>query len=759
MHGVRRASLAVLLLAAVAVAVASHRPPPARGLETPPTEFSAARADEHLRWVASAPRPVGSVRLREVREQLLVQLTALGVAPEVQQAQVVVAKGPGRVTAASVVNVVARLPGTASQRSLLVVGHYDSVPSGPGAGDNGAAVAAMLETLRALRAGPAPVNDVLFLFTDAEEVGLLGAEGFLEHPLFEKVAVVLNFEARGSRGPSLLFETSDPDGWLVQRFAGVAPRPMGSSLASAVYRLMPNDTDLTVFRRAGRAVMNFAFIGGFIDYHTRRDSLEALDRDSLQHHGENMLALVRVLANEQVLPAEADASAIFFNAAGSALVRYPRSWAVPLALLLLAVEALGLRALLRAGKVRPGRVLLATGLTLAGALVAAALVLGVWLGLRTLTGLEAFPHHDAHEPGLFLAGLCSLGLAVFALSGRLGAGRFEDAEATLGARLPWVLLVLLSAVLLPGGSYLFAWPLLLTAPLTWPVANRDTWGAWLLRAVCGGGALLVTTSTLYPISLALGLTLAGAVVLLGFLLLGLLRPAISWLSGANWRAVSAAAAVAAVLVLTLGSVRVGASTERPWPDSLALWLDADRQRAWWLADSRVDGEWPLTVLGKTPTLGRFQEALPRVKKEVLSFEVSPPALAVPRVQRLSERKEGNARELTLRVEPSPGAVLTQVKIAAPVEVLGATVWSRPVPDKALSRGDSGFSLDLWQVPPEGVPLTLRLRADAPVQLHLRAVSLGVPPLPGGQKRPPELMAAPYGFGFTDSLIITKTEAL
>jgi hypothetical protein len=534
---------------------------------------------------------------------------------------------------------------------------------------------------------------------------------------------------------------------------------MGNSLAIDIYRHMPNDTDLTVFRRAGRAVMNFAFIDGFIDYHTQRDSLETLDRDSLQHHGENMLALVRALASEPPPPAAEDSAAVFFNPAGWAMIRYPRAWVLPFALLLAVVEVLGFRAALRTGKGRPGRVLLAAGLTLAGALVAAALALGVWLVLRVLTGLEAFPHHDAHEPRLFLAGLCLVGLAVFALGGRLGSGRLQEEEATLGARLPWLLLVLLSAWLLPGGSYLFAWPLLLTAPLAWPVASGDTWGAWLLRAACGGGAILVTVSTLYPLSVALGLTLAGATVLLTFLLLGLLRPALSSLAGANWRALSGAAALAAVLVLALGAARVGASAERPWPDSLAFWLDADRQRAWWLADARVDGDWPMRVLGKAPASGRFEEALPWVDEELLHLEVPPPALPAPRVHRGSERKDGEARELTLRLEPPPGAALLQVKLAAPAQVLGATVWGRPVPAEAFSPGSTGFSLDCWQVPPEGVPLTLRVRGEAPVSLRISAVSLGAPPLPEGLRRPPELMAAPYGFGFTDTTVITKTESL
>ncbi|MDY7225121.1 M20/M25/M40 family metallo-hydrolase [Hyalangium rubrum] len=758
---VRRGSLVVHLLAAVVLAVATHRPPPARGLDAPPTEFSAARADEHLRWVAAEPRPVGSARLRQVREELLARLTALGVTPEVQQTQVVRADGPGQATAATVSNVLARLPGTDSSRAILVAGHYDSVPTGPGAADNGAAVAAMLETLRALRAGPPLAQDVLFLFTDAEEVGLLGAEAFREHPLFKNVTVALNFEARGSGGPSILFETSTPDGWLVQRFLETAPHPIGNSLASAIYHYLPNDTDLTVFRRAGRAVMNFAFIDGFLDYHTRRDSLETLDRGSLQHHGENMLALVRVLANEPLPPADKDTAAIFFNPVGSVMFRYPQTWALPFALLLAVAEVLVLSAAVRARRVRLGNVALAAGLMLGTGVVAVALTSGVWLALRALTGLEAFPHHHAHQATLFLAGLGLLTLALFGLSWRIGASRLQEEERVLGARWPWLLLTLASAGLLPGGSYLFAWLLLLTAPLawTWAKASRDTWGGWLLRVACGGGALLIATSTFYPLATALGLTLVGVAVLPAVLLFGLLQPAFSWLAQARWRPFAAGSGLAGAVLLLLGSVHVGASTEHPWPDGLAFWQDEDQHKAYWLADARVDGEWPLKLLGDAPGSRRFQEALPWVDEELLHHEVPPLALEAPRVRRDSERQDGEVRELTLHLEPPPGAALLQVKLAAPVQVLGATVWGRPVPAEALVPGAEGFSLDLWQVPPEGVPLTLRLRGTNPGSLRIGAVSLELPTLPDGLKRPPQLMPAPYGYGFTDTTVVTKTETL
>src|SRR5258706_7442827 len=119
----------------------------------------------------------------------------------------------------------------------------------------------MLETLRALKSSPTLSNDVIALFSDGEEIGSLGAKAFVyQHPWAKDVGVVLNFEARGSSGPAIMFETSDKNGWLIKEVAKAAPRPAAHSLAPAIYQLLPNRTDFTVFKEAGFAGLNFAYI-------------------------------------------------------------------------------------------------------------------------------------------------------------------------------------------------------------------------------------------------------------------------------------------------------------------------------------------------------------------------------------------------------------------------------------------------------------------------------------------------------------------
>src|SRR3989440_5517398 len=321
----------VFLGAMACVSVSRVQPPRAVPETAPPSEFSSARALRHVRAVAQRPHPTGSDEIERVRRYIIGELGALGLSAEVQTAEVVPAQVSEGwpVPAARVRNIVARVPGTSNSRALMLAAHYDSVPTGPGASDDAAGVAALLETLRALKSGPPLKNDLVVVFSDAEELGLVGAHAFAdEHPWMKDVALVLNFEARGSAGPSLIFETSDGNGTLIRELASAAPHTVANSLMYAVYKRLPNDTDMTVYKRAGAAGLNFAYAARITSYHTALDSADVLDARSLQHHGSYALSLARRFGDLDLNNLKSR-DAVYFNALGPVLVHYSEAWVVP----------------------------------------------------------------------------------------------------------------------------------------------------------------------------------------------------------------------------------------------------------------------------------------------------------------------------------------------------------------------------------------------------------------------------------------------
>lgn len=251
--------------------------------------FSAGRALASLERLlgSEGAHPAGSLAASRVRAHLETELHNRGWQPEEQVLSLATEEATGRVH-----NWTVAIEGKDKQAGwVLAVAHTDSVAAGPGVSDDLAGVAVVIEAVRALCARGQPERGILLLFSDAEEDGLCGAEAFAaQDPRMGSVVCVLNVEARGCRGPSIMFQTGPGSGDLVRAYARHARRPFADALSEEAYRRMPNDTDLSVFRQRQLPGLNFAFIEGHEVYHTGIDDLEHLSLHSLQHQGDQFFA-------------------------------------------------------------------------------------------------------------------------------------------------------------------------------------------------------------------------------------------------------------------------------------------------------------------------------------------------------------------------------------------------------------------------------------------------------------------------------------
>ena len=340
--GVRRVFSAAAVLAAIFIlSLAGLTPPAPLPADAPAGSFSAIRAWGALRRVfgPDLPHPVGSAADDAVRARILDELTHLGYEPQVQPGFACGTLG----SCAAVNNVVTRLDGQEAGDAVLLAAHYDSVPAGPGDSDDGTGVAAVLECARALKSLPAPRHSVIFLLDEGEEAGLLGAKAFVDSsPWAKQVRAAVNLDARGTSGPSLMFETGPANDWAVRLFARSAARPSTSSIFYTAYKYIPNDTDFTVFKAAGYQGLNFAFIGGVRHYHTPLDNSANVRLPTLQHQGQNALRAITALANSDLssLPAQ---EAVFFDVFGRWVIRWParKTWLWALGALILLAAQIG----------------------------------------------------------------------------------------------------------------------------------------------------------------------------------------------------------------------------------------------------------------------------------------------------------------------------------------------------------------------------------------------------------------------------------
>ena len=180
--------------------------------------YSGANAEKILFELVGngVPHPAGSKDNVRVRELILGKVRGLGFDVYQQKTESHIHLAPAN-PEVELTNILFRLEGTNSNDSpaVMLVAHYDSSRNGPGAGDDGVGVASVLEIARMLKSQPALRNDVIFLLTDGEEYGLLGAARFCEeHAWAKQVRVCINLEARGTSGPSLMFQTSEGNEWL-----------------------------------------------------------------------------------------------------------------------------------------------------------------------------------------------------------------------------------------------------------------------------------------------------------------------------------------------------------------------------------------------------------------------------------------------------------------------------------------------------------------------------------------------------------------
>jgi hypothetical protein len=304
------------------------------GADAPDVVFSAVRAEAILAELLNEGRPhvAGSAANRVVRDRAIGHLEAAGYRPEVQS----LFHCSARFGACSTVeNIIAVKSGRVGRDAVLLTAHYDSVWAGPGASDDGAGVATVLEIARMAADFPPFENDVIFLLSDSEENGLLGAEAFARHhPSFARVKAVINLEARGVTGPSMLFETGDGNRSLIRLYAKNAPRPVANSLVYEIYQTLPNDTDYTVYKEAGVTGLNFAFAKGVAAYHSVVDDANHVDLGSLQHHGDNAWSMLQALGERDLRKLGSRENAGYIDVFGMTFSHYPESITGGLALFL-----------------------------------------------------------------------------------------------------------------------------------------------------------------------------------------------------------------------------------------------------------------------------------------------------------------------------------------------------------------------------------------------------------------------------------------
>ena len=715
---------------------ALHAPQPLPAT-APEDQFSAERALVHVRQIASAPHALGSPADAVERNYLLAQLASLGM-----QTQIFASLGVNPtsqlIIAGRTNDIVGRLPGATSGPAILLMAHYDSVYRAPGAADDASGVASVLEVMRALKHGPPIQRDVIVLFTDGEEAGLLGAEAFAHsYPGAKNAGLILNFEARGNRGPSLLFETGRNNRPLIEAVAQATPYPIGSSLFYELYKLLPNDTDFTVFRPAGTPGLNFAFGEGLEAYHSPLDTPEHLSLASLQHHGSYGLALTRYFGQRDLaVLRNSQGDDVFFDWFGCRLVAYSGRWVLPGQILVTLLLAMALTLAFHRPKFNVRQFFLGLLASLAILVLLVAAIAAVWWLISfVLADRRIFgdcPANLVLLSGLALFGGCIGILLIGFFRRRLGARELSLAALSLWCILSWLL-----ALALPSGSYLLFWPLLLglLGNIAAGMGNKPS-TQWMRNVPAVAATLLLFAPVIYLVYIFLTLQMitaaAGALLLGLFLLISL--PALETSATASRGLVSGILAVAAVACLGSGIALSGYSVEHPRPDSIVYSLNADDNTAVWISYDQKPDEWTSQFLGTSKQGARpLPNYLAGLARPFISASTPALPLAPPLIENVQHTQDGTIHHLKLKLRSQRKAETLYLRFPEGVQPVAAKVAGRDVPVHKGGR----FGLTLHAMGDDAVEIELALTGPSTLSFWVMDRSYGLPV--DTRPRPPNIM--------------------
>lgn len=623
--------------------------------DTPLAEFSTKRAFEQVRNISQKPHFVGSENHDLVANYLVKELQNMGLETSIQEGFSFSDWG----TLTKCKNILAKIKGTNSDKALLLLSHYDSAPHSysKGASDAASGVATILESVRAFTYNKKQhKNDIIILFSDAEELGLNGAALFVtQHNWAKEVGLVLNFEARGSSGPSyMLMETNGGNAGLVKQFSAANVKyPVSNSLMYSIYKMLPNDTDLTVLReQANIPGYNFAFIDGHYNYHTAQDDIQHLSKNTLAHQGKYLMPLLDYFSNADLNTTQTTEDDVYFSIPFS-FISYPFSWVLPMAII--AFVLLIILLFIGIGKRILSLPEMARGfIPFLGSMIVSGLV--SFLGWKLL--LLIYPQYNDMLNGFtyngheYIAAFTLLSLSICFAVYQIFSFKKVTMNHYVAPLFFWIVINGLLAFFLEGAGFLilpvFAGLLMLAS---FVLTQKSKWN---LNLFYGIPALLIIAPFIQMFPIGLGLKVLFGSAILTALTFGLLLPVFG-----SFRRKGMASLILFVLVIGFfakAHYESGYELGKAKSNSLVYIMDADKNKATWSTyDTNLD-EWTKTYLGENPKELTTLKGNTLTSKYNSSFTFSAAApikvLSRPIIEFLKDSVVAGNRFLKIRITPT-----------------------------------------------------------------------------------------------------------
>lgn len=619
------------------------------------SEYSTKRALEKVKVISQNPHYIGSNNHKIVGDYLVKELQKMGLETQIQEGTTL--SDWGNLTKSK--NILARIKGSDSSKALLLLSHYDSAPHSysHGASDDASGIATILEGVRAfLENKTSHKNDIIILFSDAEELGLNGAALFVTKSDWAKeVGLVLNFEARGSAGPSyMLMEVNKGNANMVKEFTAANPSyPVSNSLMYSIYKMLPNDTDLTVFREQGKIQgFNFAFIDNHFNYHTAQDDFNHLSPKTMEHQGTYMVPLLNYFSNSDLTSLQSSEDYVYFNTPIN-FVSYPFSWVFPMVLiaaflfLFLVFIGLGKRVLVFS-EMGKGFLFFLGALLVSGTTT----FFGWKLLLKIYPQYNDILHGFTYNGHDYIGAFVFLSLAISLLFYSNSNSENKTENYFIAPLFIWILINFAIAIYLPGAGFLII-PLFFSLfMLAYFVTTQKTKPILNLILSIPSLIILVPFITMFPIGLGLKILTGSA--LLTVLVFGLLLPIFgSFPRKGFWVLLSLLISIGFFIKASFNS---GYAIGTAKPNSLLYVYNADSKKAVWATyDINLD-PWTKFYMGENPKDATELNKNPLFSKYKSGFTYSAEAdikkLSEPKISFLQDSIAGSQHYYKIKITPN-----------------------------------------------------------------------------------------------------------
>lgn len=749
----------VFFLAAIIGFVLYSMMPQSVSNETlPMSTFSAKRALKIVAEMSQKPHYIGSENHNSVADYVMQELKNLGLEPETQEGYTLTEWG--NLTKSR--NIVTTIKGSGGEKSLLLLSHYDSAPHSKshGAADDASGVATILEGVRAfLHSKTAHKNDIVILFTDAEELGLNGAALFVkQHQLAKNVGVAINFEARGSSGPSfMLMEVNKGNAEMVRHFSEAKVGfPACNSLMYSIYKMLPNDTDLTVFRENGKIQgFNFAFIDDHFNYHTGQDDLKHLNPASLAHQGTYLMPLMKHLSNVDLSTLDSTDDSVYFNVPYG-FVDYPFSLNFPLFIVAILLFC-GLVFIGFGKRVLNGKDIGKGFLLFLSCLVVTGLV--AFLGWKTL--LAVYPQYADIQQGFtynghdYIAAFILMAMGIALLFYRKSVPEMQTMNYAVAPIFFWILINGAIAWFLPGAAFFIVPTLAALIGFAYFIITQKT--SLFLNILLSIPAMVLIVPFLITLPVGLGLKMLFAAVILFILTFGLMLPVFGTFSvKGRWAAVMM---ITSIGFLVNAHLHSGYEKGKAKPNSLVYYYDAEKDKAFWTTYDNQPDAWTKLYLGEYPkkASGLNKYKLYSKYRSDFSWYADAPLkeLARPQIDFIKDTVIGNYRYLDIKISPNRKVNRYDVFAGEKMKFYNLKVNGTGHLNQqgSLYKRDGARILSYYVVDNTPLEMQFALDKNMPFDMNLLESSFDLldNPLFSIAKRPDLMMPAP--FVLNDAVVI------